>query len=222
VARSAELVVDMNRNSAADGKRDSGPDDTVAAHEPRLVLHYTSTASDYLYAVMAASRASTIDTAAGCLFLLTGVGSVLLIGDLWSLAFVALGLTVLSGLFSAGFAWLTLRRTPDRGTASWETTITAGGMRERSNLIGFDIAWPIVRSMRETDRAFLLFAPGSTLFLPCRAFSSQDAATFRALLAAAGVQTARLSAVRKVLLGGTIAVLGLFVALAWLAGTLPT
>jgi hypothetical protein len=29
----------------------------------------------------------------------TGVGSVLLIGDLWSLAFVALGLAVLTGFF---------------------------------------------------------------------------------------------------------------------------
>jgi hypothetical protein len=170
---------------------------------------------------MAASRASTLDTAAGCLFLVTGVGSVLLIGDLWSLAFVALGFAVLTGLFSAAFAWLTLRRTPERGTASWETTITASGMHERSKLIGFDIAWPLVRSMRETGRAFLLFTPGSALFLPCRAFSQEDAATFRTLLAAARVPTARPSAARRVLLGGTVVLLGLFVLLAWLAAILP-
>jgi hypothetical protein len=109
------------------GSRGHDPADAVAVPEPTLVLHYTSTVSDHLVAVMAASRASTLDTAAGCLILATGVGSVLLIGDLWSFAFVALGLAVLTGLFSAAFAWLTLRRTPERGSASWETTITTSG-----------------------------------------------------------------------------------------------
>jgi hypothetical protein len=76
--------------------------------------------------------------------------------------------------------------------------------------------------MRETSRAFLLFTPGSTLFLPWRAFSPEDAATSRALQAAAGVPTARPSPLRRVLLAGTVVLLGLLVLLAWLAGILPT
>lgn len=171
----------------------------------------TPTRRDLLLNTAALARDSVFSIAIGTLVTVTSAVAFVL-GDIVSLAFLALGLALLTGLAVVPLASWSINQRRDLFLATVETEADAAGIRFRSAIGESRHDWSVFRRARETTRAFLLdTGAGSALVVSKRGVDPGVVDAFRAMLTTRGILVAP-SVRRTVVRRGSAALVGLVAA----------
>ncbi len=100
---------------------------------------------------------------------------------------VVFGLLVVSGLFIVPVVWFGLRRRRDLVEAPKRIVIDSSGITQSDSFGQSHVRWQLFVRIRELgDWFFLGYGTGASIYVPKRAFSPEDLALFRKLIAEAG------------------------------------
>lgn len=173
-------------------------------------------AGDVIWSSAAVARSSIFAVAFGTLAILAGVAAAVM-ADYWlALPMVLFGISIVTGLFAAPFAWMTVRNSRDIQLASTEVRADAHGVSFRSPTTSASSDWSTYRRATETGRAFLLDSgTGQVFVVPKRGVADADLSAFRSLLRSAGLLH---RATARVWLLGFLIGIGLTIAI--VAGTI--
>ncbi len=147
-----------------------------------VTVTYRMTMGEVLRATVGLSRRSNIARIFGLLMVALSIVPVLN-GDLVSVVFLALGLAIATGWFTAPFAWWMFRKRPDRIGA--DTTLTADddGIGMGSDFAKGRTAWSTFRKIHDVADCLLFdTAAGVSMVVPKRAFSDAQLAVVYRLL----------------------------------------
>jgi hypothetical protein len=175
-------------------------------------IRFTSrpTAADVLWNASSLMRGSAFSLTIGTFVTVTAAVAFVL-GDLFSLVFLLLGLSFLTGTFAAPFILWSIWRRRDLVLAEMEVRADDGRIAYRTAISATTQAWSVYRRARETSRAFLLdTGAGVAVLLSKRGMSPVDVAGLRAILTRNGLlvpvgRLARLRPMAFVTLGLVIA-----------------
>ena len=147
-----------------------------------VTVTYQMTMGEVLRATVGLSRRSNIVRFFGLLMVALAIVPVMN-GDLVSLVFLALGLTIATGWFAAPFAWWMFRKRPDLIGADTTLTMDDDGIGSGSDFAKGRTAWSTFRRVHEVADCFLFdTAAGVSMVLPKRAFTDTELAVVYRLL----------------------------------------
>ena len=163
------------------------------APEPALVsetirLDYRLQMREYIGAAALLARNSRGTQAFGAVITVIGVLAFFIGADIptW-LPAVFFGLLILSGLFIVPIAWFGLRRRRDLVEAPTQIVVDSSGITYSNSFGQSHVGWQLFARIRELGEWFFLdYGTGASIYVPKRAFSPEDLALFRKLIAEAG------------------------------------
>jgi ADP-ribose pyrophosphatase len=172
---------------------DAGPSGVVDPAESinqseSIKLTYRIRPAEYVGAIALLTRHSRGIQIFGAVMTAIGVLALIVGADLgtWVPA-VAFGMLLLSGLFMVPFAWFAIRRRRDLFEGPTELTMDSSGITYITSFGQSHVGWELFARVREVgDWFFLDVGTGANYYIPKRALSAADLATFRRLIAEAG------------------------------------
>lgn len=145
-------------------------------------------AGDIVWSSVTLARSSTFGVAFGTFVLVPSIAAVWA-GDLWlALPMAVFGISLVTGLFAAPFAWINVQRNRDALLTPTDVRADPRGVSLQSPGSSSSSSWSVYRRARDTRRAFLL-DPGTGLVIvvPKRGVAESELVAFRGLLARAGL-----------------------------------
>ena len=164
-----------------------GASEATPVAEP-IRLDYRLQMREYIGAAALLARHSRGTQGFGAVITLIGVLALLIGADIptW-LPAVVFGLLTVSGLFIVPIAWFGLRRRRDLVEAPTQIVIDSSSITHSNSFGQSHVRWQLFVRIRELgDWFFLDYGTGASIYVPKRAFSSEDLGLFRKLIAEAG------------------------------------
>jgi ADP-ribose pyrophosphatase len=155
----------------------------------RLVeVTFPMTMSEVVGASVTLARASTGAVLVGILLALLGIVQ-LIVGDVYlGVPTLVIGLGVATGVFAAPLIWYQARKRPELFRQESRLAADEVGLRYETPFGSGSYPWSAFKRIRERGGfLFLDSGVGANLYVPVRAFSPEELATFRKLLLAAGL-----------------------------------
>ena len=162
------------------GQATMGPVSTAEASAPggsstvgdSVTVAYRMTRGEVIRATVGLSRRSWTARILGLLVIAVAIVPILN-GDLASIVFLALGLSLATGWFSAPFAWWMFRKRPDLIGADTTVTVDERGIELVSSYAHGRTEWATFRKVHDIADCLLFdTAAGASMILPKRAFSA--------------------------------------------------
>jgi ADP-ribose pyrophosphatase len=162
------------------------PAPSAAAGSLRLTFHLRL--GEFLGAMAALTRQTRGTQVIGLLATALGVLNLVIGGDILAWLFpLVFGLSTLTGLFVIPFGWIAIRRRRELIEEPVEMIVDRTGITRVTSTNQSHVDWQVYVRVREAgDWFFLDTGAGANFPIPKRAFSAEDLATFRRLVAEAG------------------------------------
>ena len=172
----------------ASAARSQGAAGAATQTAPSVSLTYRLRLSEYVGAVALLTRHSRGLQAFGSVIAVIGLLAFFIGADtLTWLPPVVFGLAVLTGLFMVPFAWIGLRRRRELVEEPMTVVADTSGITTSASYGQSHAGWQLYTRVREIgDWFFLDTGAGANHLIPKRAFSAEDLALFRKLIAEAG------------------------------------
>lgn len=147
-----------------------------------------ATLGDVVWSSVTLARSSVGAVAIGAFSLVTATVGALLLADIWVVPIAIFGVSLVTGLFSAPFAWISVRNNRKAQLSVTEVTADASGITLQSRGSSSSSEWASYRRVSETGRAFLLDpGTGLVLIVPKRGVAEPILTAFRRFMADAGL-----------------------------------
>ena len=161
--------------------------DAPAAEIPSAVsVEYVTTLMEYIAASMAQLRGSLSNQVIGLLAIVVGVVAALTLEPAIGVLPILIGLALVPGFLAAPFAMAVWRRQRDLMVQPTVFEASSRGFDFRAAFGHSTLDWSTIRRVREAGPFWFLETGANSLFIPKRAFSPEQLATFRRTLAEAG------------------------------------
>ena len=162
------------------------PTSSAAAGSLRLTFHLRM--GEFLGAMAVLTRQTRGTQIIGLFATALGVLNLVIGGDMLAWLFpLVFGLATLTGVFVIPFGWIAIRRRRELIEEPVEMIVDRTGITRVTTTNQSHIDWQVYVRVREAgDWFFLDTGAGSNFPIPKRAFSPEDLATFRRLVAEAG------------------------------------
>lgn len=153
-----------------------------------IKLNFHMRLGEFIGAMAVLTRHSRGTQVLGLFATALGLLNLVIGGDVLAVLFpLVFGLSILTGVFVIPFGWFTIRRRRELIEEPVEMVIDATGITRITSTNQSHVDWQVYVRVREVgDWFFLDTGAGANYPIPKRAFSPEDLAGFRRLVAAAG------------------------------------